>query len=58
MQDILPIVIGCGVGIALCIIYLLCLGTRALLRKFWANHPKRIEIDDNVLTIEIKKGQK
>lgn len=58
MQQVLPVVIGCSVGIALCVVYLICLALKGLLSKFWASHPKHIEIEDNVLTIDLKKRKK
>ena len=58
MEQVLPVVIGCSVGIALCVVYLICLALKGLLSKFWANHPKHIEIEDNVLTIDLKKRKK
>ena len=58
MEQVLPVVIGCSVGIALCVVYLICLALKGLMSKFWANHPKHIEIEDNVLTIDLKKRKK
>ena len=58
MEQVLPVVIGCSVGIAACVVYLICLALKGLLSKFWANHPKYIEIEDNVLTIDLKKRKK
>lgn len=58
MEQALPVVISCCVGIGLCVVYLLYLVARSILSRYWEKHPKQIEIDDNVLTIDLDSGKK
>lgn len=52
MEKVLPLIIICAVGIALCIAYITYVFVRALRRKFGKNKD-RFEIEDDVLTIKL-----
>ena len=57
MKEVLPIVIFCIVGIALCIAYLVFL----LVRELKGKGGKKVEsfdFDENTLTIDLKKRKK
>ena len=57
MKEVLPVVIGCIVGIVLCLGYLVFL----LVKSIKNNHPKKVEtfdFDENTLTIDISKRKK
>ena len=53
MDQILPVIIVCGVGIALCVAYILFL----VIRTVRANPPQRrkheFEIEEDVLTVSL-----
>ena len=56
MEKVLPVIIICGVGIALCVAYILSLTVKAL-----RNRPRRkreFEIEENVLTIKLGRRKK
>lgn len=57
MGKVLPVIIVCSIGIAVCIAYLifLCIGA---LRKKKKNSRNEFEIEDNVLTIKLGKRKK
>jgi hypothetical protein len=57
MKEVLPIIIFCCVGIALCVGYLGFL----LVRTIKGNHGKHVEcfdFDENTLTIDLTKRKK
>lgn len=57
MKEVLPVVIGCIVGIVLCLGYLVFL----LVKSIKGKYHKRVEsfdFDENTLTIDITKRKK
>lgn len=57
MKQVLPVVIGCIVGIVLCIAYLVLLLVRSLKCK-GAKGVESFDFDENTLTIDLKKRKK
>lgn len=55
MKEILPIIIVCGVGIALCIAYIVFLCVKALRASPRAKRTHQFEIEDDVLTVNLGK---
>ncbi len=56
MKTVLPIVIVCGVGIAVCVVYIISLCVKAI-----RNRPPRkreFEIEEDVLTVKLGKRHK
>ena len=53
MDKVLPIIIVCGVGIALSFAYIVFLCVRALRAKPPAKRKHEFEIDENVLTVRL-----
>ena len=56
MEKVLPIVIVCGVGIALCLAYILALSIKTLRAR--PRRKKEFEIEENVLTINLGRRKK
>lgn len=57
MKEVLPVVIGCIVGIFICLGYLMFLLVKSIRKKY----PKKAEtfdFDENTLTIDITKRKK
>ena len=56
MKQVLPVIIVCAVGIALCLAYIVGVSVKALCRR----PPKKreFEIEENVLTIKLGKKKK
>lgn len=57
MEKVLPLIIICSIGIALCLAYLTFVLVKALRKKFGKNR-NRFEIEDDVLTIELDRKKK
>lgn len=57
MKEVLPIIIGCSVGIVLCVAYLLFLLVRGLKGKV-GKRVESFDFDENTLTIDLKKRKK
>ena len=55
MKEVLPIIIICGVGIALCVVYICVLCARALRTNPKVRRKHEFEIEENVLTIKLNK---
>lgn len=58
MKEVLPVVIGCSVGIVLCIVYLVILIVRGLRPKYGKRRVESFDFDENTLTIDLKKSKK
>lgn len=60
MNKVLPIVIVCGVGIALCAAYIVFLCVRALRANPPSKRKHEFEIEEDVLTVKLgrRKGKK
>lgn len=59
MDKALPVVIICGVGMALCVGYLVFVLVKALRRKFCGGRKfNQFEIDEESLTIKLGKKKK
>lgn len=58
MEKILPLVIICSVGIVVCLTLLVVIAVKAIKSKFMRAEYEEIEIDDNVLTVSLKKKRK
>ena len=57
MKEVLPIIIGCSVGIVLCVAYLVFLLVRGLKGKV-GKRVESFDFDENTLTIDLKKRKK
>lgn len=55
MKKILPIIIVCGVGIALSLAYIAFLCVKALRAKPPKTRKREFEIEDDVLTVKLGK---
>ena len=55
MKKVLPIIIVCGVGIALCLLYIAFLCVKALRVHPPTKRKHEFEIEDDVLTIKLGK---
>ena len=55
MKKVLPIVIICGVGIALCLAYIVYLCVKSLRAYPRTRRKHEFEIDENVLTVKLDK---
>ena len=53
MKKVLPIIIVCGVGIALCLAYIIFLCVKALRANPYAKRKHEFEIEDDVLTVKL-----
>ena len=58
MKEVLPVVIGCSVGIVLCIVYLVVLIVKGLRPKRGKRRVECFDFDENTLTIDLKKSKK
>ena len=60
MNQVLPIIIVCGVGIGLCFAYIVYLCVRALRANPSSRRTHEFEIEEDVLTVKLgkKKGKK
>ena len=58
MDKVLPIIIVCSVGIALCLAYIVWMCVKVLRAKLPKRHPRELEIEDDVLTIQLTRGKK
>lgn len=58
MKEVLPVVIGCSVGIVLCVVYLVILIVRGLRPKCGKRRVESFDFDENTLTIDLKKSKK
>ena len=60
MEKVLPIIIVCGVGITLCVAYIVFLCVKALRANPHVRHKHEFEIEDDVLTVKLgkRKGKK
>lgn len=56
MEQVLPVIIVCGVGIALSLAYIFSVSIKALRRRPPRKH--EFEIEENVLTIKLGKRKK
>ena len=56
MKQVLPVIIICAVGIALCLAYIVALCVKALNRRPPKKH--EFEIEENVLTIKLGKRKR
>ena len=56
MEKVLPVIIICGVGIALSIAYILSLTVKALRKR--PPRKREFEIEENVLTIKLGRRKK
>ncbi len=55
MEKILPVVIFCGVGIALCVVALVIIFVKGIKNKFKHRHCEQFEIDDDTITVSLSK---
>ena len=55
MDKVLPIIIVCGVGIALCLAYIVLLCVRAVRRNPPVRRTREFEIEEDVLTVKLGK---
>ena len=53
MKKVLPIIIVCGVGIALCLAYIVFLCVKALRINPRSKRTHEFEIEDDVLTVKL-----
>lgn len=53
MDKIMPIIIVCSVGIALCLAYIVWLCVKALRANPHAKRKREFEIEDDVLTVKL-----
>ena len=53
MKQVLPIIIICSVGIALCLAYIIALIVKSICRR--PRKKREFEIEENVLTIKLGK---
>ena len=58
MGQVLPIIIVCGVGIALCLAYIVFLCVRAVRIKPHTTRVHEFEIEEDVLTVKLGKRKK
>lgn len=58
MKEVLPVVIGCSVGIVVCIAYLVVLIVKGLHPKRGKRRVECFDFDENTLTIDLKKSKK
>lgn len=58
MDKVLPIIVVCSVGIALCLAYIVYMCFKMLRAKLPKRPPRELEIEDDVLTIQLKRGKK
>ena len=58
MNKVLPIIIICSVGIAVCLAYIVWLCVQALRVNPPKRHTREFEIEDDVLTIRLGKRKK
>lgn len=56
MKQVLPVIIICSVGIALCLAYIVAISIKALRRR--PQRKREFEIEENVLTIKLGKRKK
>lgn len=56
MEQVLPVIIVCGVGIAVSLAYIIALIVKALRRR--PPRKREFEIEENVLTIKLGKRRK
>lgn len=53
MEKVLPIIIVCGVGIAVCLVYIVAVSVKAICRR--PRHKREFEIEEDVLVIKLGK---
>ena len=58
MKEVLLVVIGCGVGIVLCIVYLVILLVKSINTKCGKKRVESFDFDENTLTIDLRKTKK
>ena len=58
MDKVLPIIIVCGVGIALSLAYIAWQCVKVLRANLPKRRPRELEIEDDVLTIKLGRGKK
>lgn len=56
MKAVLPVIIVCAVGMALCFAYIVALCVKALRKRPPRKH--EFEIEENVLTVKLDKRRK
>lgn len=54
MDEVMPLVIICVIGIGGCVLYMLFLAIVALRRRF-CRYKEEFELDEDVLVVDIKK---
>ncbi len=57
MDEILPLIIVCGVGACGCIVYVLALFVVAVYRRF-GGIKEEFELDEDVLVVDIRRTKK
>ena len=55
MNQVLPIIVVCGVGIALCLAYIAFVCVRAVRANPPARRTREFEIEEDVLTVKLEK---
>ena len=58
MKKVLPIIIVCGVGIALCLAYIVVLCIKALRTNPLSKRKREFEIEEDVLTVRLGKRKR
>lgn len=58
MKEVLPIIIICSVGILVCLTLLTIIAVKAIKKKLMRAEYEEIEIDDDVLTVSLKRKKK
>ena len=56
MEKVLPVVIVCGVGIAVCLAYIVAISVKAVRRR--PPRKREFEIEEDVLVVKLGKRKK
>lgn len=58
MKEVLPIIIICSVGMAICAAYLIYVTVKSITKKRRRKEKNQFEFEDDVLTIKLGRNKK